>query len=56
MEKLYTVNEVCKILKVTRRTIERWRKGKMIDVLDINGSLRIKESELKRLMGETNEQ
>ena len=52
MEKLYTINEVCEKLKVTRRTIERWRREKLINVLNINGSLRVKESELKRLTEE----
>ena len=50
MVKLYTINEVCDALKVSRRTIERWRKENKIEVININGSLRVKENELLRLM------
>lgn len=50
METLYTINEVCNILKTTRTTIDRWRKESKIQIVKINGSIRIKESEVKRLM------
>ena len=50
MEKLFTINEVCKLLRTTRTTIDRWRKENKIEVININGSLRVKESELQRLM------
>ena len=50
MEELYTIKEVCSILKTTRATIDRWRKENKIQVININGSVRIKKSELERLL------
>lgn len=49
MEQLYTFDEVAKLLKVTRKTLERWEKKNIIKVVRINNKPRIAESELKRL-------
>ena len=50
METLYTLEEVSKILKVARITLERWEKTNKLNVIRINGHPRVKQSELERLL------
>jgi putative resolvase len=52
LEKLYTLKEAKKLLGVTTRTIQRWDKdGKMRVVRTLGGRRRIPESEIKRILG-----
>lgn len=50
MEKLYTLKEVTEILKVTFMTLYRWRESGKLKVVKIGNTIRVPESELKRLM------
>lgn len=50
MEQLYTFDEVAKLIKVKRVTLERWEKQGKLNVVRINKKPRVAESELKRLM------
>ena len=50
MEKLFTINEVAKLLKVTRQTIYNWENEGKIHFNRVNGLPRISESELKRIV------
>ena len=51
MEKLFTIKEVCEYLAITRKTLYNWKDAGKINFSDINGRVRIKESELKRIIG-----
>jgi excisionase family DNA binding protein len=52
IEKLYTVREVATILRVKAITVHRWAKSDKIKIIKLpNGSVRIRESELKGLLG-----
>jgi excisionase family DNA binding protein len=52
MEKLYTIKEVASLLGVTTQTIHNYRKSGHLNALKIGkGSVRIAESEIKRLIG-----
>ncbi|TDA41322.1 MAG: hypothetical protein DSO07_05250 [Thermoproteota archaeon] len=49
--RLYTVEEACKILKVSRMTIYRWiKKGWIVPVILPSGRLRIPHEEVQRLL------
>lgn len=50
MEKLYTLDELSEILKVSRLTLTRWEKKGKLKVIRINGTIRIRQSEIDRLM------
>lgn len=50
MEKQYKVKEACDILGVTKDTIYRWHRNGIIKFNRVNGSPRIPESELKRMV------
>lgn len=50
MEKLYTVKEACELLKLTRQTLWNYCKEGKIEVVKIGTNIRIKESELKKLI------
>lgn len=50
IEKLYTINEVAEILKISRTTFYRWLNRGVIKIIMVNGKPRIAESELRRLM------
>lgn len=51
MEQYYKVSEVIKLLSISKRTFYRWLEDDKIKIVKINGSTRIAESELKRLVG-----
>ena len=44
-EKFLTTNELCELLKVSRRTIERWRKADM-PYIKIGSNVRFKQREV----------
>lgn len=48
----YTVEEVAKKLKVSMKTIYRWREEGILKGKKIKGILRFSESELKKLLKE----
>jgi len=51
MEKLLTVNEICGILKVTRRTVIRWIQSDQLMALKVGRRLwRIRERDLKNFL------
>lgn len=50
MEELYTINEVCKILKITRTCIYKWEKLGKIKIVRMNGIPRISRKEVERIM------
>ncbi|MEW8959106.1 MAG: IS607 family transposase [Moorella sp. (in: firmicutes)] len=53
MEKLYPMHEARKILGVSLKTLQRWDKaGKIKTVRTPGGRRRVPESEIKRLLGE----
>jgi len=49
-ERWYTVQELSEITGVHRTTIWRWRKMGLISAFRCGGSLRFRESDVKRLM------
>ena len=51
METVYTVEEVATMLKVSIYTVQSWIRYKKINYVKINGVIRIKQSELDRLVG-----
>ena len=52
MEKLYNITETAKLLATSRVSIYKWIKSGKLKSVDINGYIRIRESEIKRLRGE----
>lgn len=52
MEKLYTMDEVCLTLKISRQTLYNWRKDGKIKFTKVNGITRISESELMKIVKE----
>lgn len=50
MEKLYTVQEVAKLLKITEGTLRNYLSAGKVNFIKVLGNTRIKESELKRLI------
>ena len=50
VEKLYTINEVVEILKISRTTFYRCLNSGAMKTILVNGKPRITESELQRLM------
>lgn len=53
---LYSVAEVARKLQVSDETIYRWLKSGNLKAVKIGGQWRIKESELRRLLGELDEE
>jgi excisionase family DNA binding protein len=51
-EKLYTVKEVAERFRCSDQTIRRMIKREEIDIIRIGGEIRIKESEVKRILKE----
>jgi excisionase family DNA binding protein len=51
METIYKINEVAKILKVHPITVRNLIKRGVLPYVKIGGSIRIKESDLKELLG-----
>lgn len=51
METIYTVEEVATILKVSVATIRAWIQQKKIEFIKVGKSVRIKQSEVDRLLG-----
>ena len=52
VEPLYNITEASKLLRTSRVTIYKWINNGKLKSLDINGYIRIKESEIKRLRGD----
>ena len=52
MEKLYSKKEVAALLNVTIQTINNWMKKGIIKATYLGSTVRFKESEIKRLLGE----
>lgn len=50
MTKLYTIKEVSEILRCTIKTLYRWEKKGKINLLRINGKVRVTQEELNRLL------
>jgi len=50
MEKLYTPQEVAKILKFNTKTIQNYISEGRIPAIKVLGSNRVKESDLKKLV------
>lgn len=48
----YTINEVAELLKVTRNTINNWRKKGIIEAIKINTRVLIRKEEVERLLNE----
>ena len=52
MDKLYTISEVAKLLKVSRVSIYTWIEEGKLNVLTLpNDTKRITETEVKRILG-----
>ena len=52
IEKLYTTDEVCEMLKVSRNTVQRMIEKGHLKETRIDGILRFKESDIKELIGQ----
>lgn len=53
MEKFYKPSEVAEMLSITLTTVNRWRKSGKINTVMVNGRPRISESEIKRIVKES---
>ncbi len=49
-EKLYKVPEVAELLNVSKYTVYKWCQDGKLKCIRVGGTVRIKESELKRVM------
>jgi len=54
LDKLYKVCEVAEILNVSQVVIYKWIKNGLVKCIRIGGVIRIKESEIKRVMENVN--
>ena len=55
IEQLYTVREVSKMLKISTNTLRQWlHRGKLKGVLVGDKARRIPESEIKKLLDDSN--
>ncbi len=52
MDKLYNISNSAMLLGVSRQTIYRWQKEGKFDFVEVNGSKKMKETDIKRLRGE----
>jgi len=48
--KVYTPDEVAKILRVTRRTIYRWIENEVLEAIKIDGVYRITEKSINKVL------
>lgn len=51
-DRLLTVAEACAWLSISERTLRRWRQQRMLRAVTIGGAVRIRESELLRLVSD----
>lgn len=49
MDKLYNISQAAMLLGVSRQTIYRWQKDGMFEFVEVNGSKKVKESDIKKL-------
>lgn len=49
-EKLLTTEEACKLARVSRPTLHRWKSNGIIPFIKIGKNIRYKESDLKKLL------
>ena len=49
---LYTIKEATKILRISRPTLDVWKKKGILKVIKIGGRVLIKKSELLRVLKE----
>ena len=49
-DRLLTVAEACSWLNISDRTLRRWRQQRVLRAVTIGGAVRIRESELLRLV------
>jgi excisionase family DNA binding protein len=54
MEKLYTIKEVCEMMKISRATLYRIIQKHNLLPVKIGGNVRFKESELNRFLSSLN--
>jgi hypothetical protein len=50
-EKFLTNNDVCKMLKVSSRTLQEWRTKGIIPCIHLKGKILYKESDIKTMLG-----
>ena len=48
--RVYTPDEVAKILKVTRRTVYRWIEAEILEAIKIDGVYRITEESINKVL------
>jgi len=57
MEKLLNIKEVCNLLNISKKTLQRWDKeGKLKAVRTLGGHRRYREKDINKLFGENNQQ
>lgn len=56
MEQYYTLQEVAEKLKLNVRTLYKWIRESKLNAVKLGDVWRIPESELKRLLGENNQE
>lgn len=54
MEKLYTTAEVAEILRYSKQTVKQYMLNGKIPSIKVLGSRRVKESDLKKIIGGEN--
>jgi len=52
MNELLTINEVCKIMKVSRATLYNWMNSRKVRAYRLGRGVRIKKTDLEKLMKE----
>lgn len=53
-EKFLTNRDVCKLLSISSRTLQEWRSNRVIPFIQIKGKILYRESEVLRLLENTN--
>ena len=48
-EKYLTINDVCSLMKVSRQSVNNWRKDGLIKANNINGRVVFSEADIKAL-------
>lgn len=48
-EKYLTIDDVCKLMKVSRQSVNNWRKDRLIKAYNRNGRVVFSEADIKAL-------
>lgn len=52
LEKLYNISQAALLLGVSRQTIYRWQKDGKLTFVEVNGSKKVPECDIRKMRGE----